>query len=179
MRHFLGQNPQQLFLGGPVDDLIARSIKFQHGSIHPRAKQFQQIIRQGERIVPMRMLERKNRMQSGRHQRARNRRPQDHIPIVEQIIRCAIHELHLFSFGEQVAFCHGMNKSQLPGAEEWRQIIDGQRASGLTVAAYCRDRGIKDSAFYAWKRRLRAPAKRNRSLAACVRRGEASENVGG
>ena len=56
-----------------------------------------------------------------------------------------------------------MNKSQLPGAEEWRQVIDGQRASGLTVGAYCRDRGIKDSAFYAWKRRLRSPAKLNRS----------------
>jgi hypothetical protein len=55
-----------------------------------------------------------------------------------------------------------MNKSQLPRADEWRQIIDGQRPSGLTVAAYCRDRGIKDSAFYAWKRRLRSPAKPNR-----------------
>ena len=58
-----------------------------------------------------------------------------------------------------------MNKSQLPGPEEWRQIIDGQQPSGLTVAAYCRDRGIKDSAFYAWKRRLRSPAKSNRSSA--------------
>ncbi len=58
-----------------------------------------------------------------------------------------------------------MNKSQLLGAEEWRLIIDGQRGSGLTVAAYCRDRGIKDSAFYAWKRRLRSPAKSNRSSA--------------
>jgi hypothetical protein len=57
-----------------------------------------------------------------------------------------------------------MNKSQLPGPEEWRQLIDGQRPSGLTVAAYCRGRGIKDSAFYAWKRRLRSPAKSNRSL---------------
>ena len=58
-----------------------------------------------------------------------------------------------------------MNKSQRPGPEEWRRIIDGQRPSGLTVAAYCRDRGIKDSAFYAWKRRLRSPAKSNRSSA--------------
>jgi len=58
-----------------------------------------------------------------------------------------------------------MNKSQRPRAEEWRQIIDGQRPSGLTVAAYCRDRGIKDSAFYAWKRRLRSPARSNRSSA--------------
>ncbi len=58
-----------------------------------------------------------------------------------------------------------MNKAQRPSPEEWRQIIDGQRFSGLTVAAYCRDRGIKDSAFYAWKRRLRSPRKRNRSSA--------------
>jgi transposase-like protein len=47
-------------------------------------------------------------------------------------------------------------------AEQWRQIIDAQRPSGLTVAAYCRDRGIKDSAFYAWKRRLRSPVKPSR-----------------
>ena len=57
------------------------------------------------------------------------------------------------------AHSRGMNKSQHPGREEWRRIVDGQRPSGLTVAAYCRDRGIKDSAFYAWKRRLRSSAK--------------------
>jgi len=56
-----------------------------------------------------------------------------------------------------------MNKSQRTGIEQWRQIVDGQRASGLTVAAYCRDRGIKDSAFYAWKRRLRSSAMPTRS----------------
>ncbi len=56
-----------------------------------------------------------------------------------------------------------MNKSQLPGAEEWRQIIDGQQPSGLTVAAYCLERGITQGSFYTWKRRLRQPAKRNRS----------------
>ena len=55
-----------------------------------------------------------------------------------------------------------MNKSQHPGREEWRQIIDGQRPSGLTVVAYCRDHGITDGAFYAWKRRLRSPAKPKR-----------------
>jgi hypothetical protein len=31
-----------------------------------------------------------------------------------------------------------------------------RRPSGLTVAAYCRDLGIKGSAFYARKRRLRS-----------------------
>jgi hypothetical protein len=75
-------------------------------------------------------------------------------------------EQHLFALLGQLALCDGMNKSQLPGAGEWRQIIDGQPASGLTVAAYCRDRGIKDSSFYARKRRLRSPAKSNRSSTA-------------
>ena len=56
-----------------------------------------------------------------------------------------------------------MNKSQLPGAEEWRQIIGGQANSGLTVAAYCLERGITQGSFYIWKRRLRQPARRNRS----------------
>ena len=55
-----------------------------------------------------------------------------------------------------------MNKSQRPGAQEWRQIIDGQQSSGLTVAAYCLDRGITQGSFYTWKRRLRSPAKPNR-----------------
>ena len=54
-----------------------------------------------------------------------------------------------------------MNKPQRPGPEEWRQIIDGQASSGLTVAAYCLERGITQGSFYTWKRRLRSPAKRN------------------
>jgi hypothetical protein len=61
-----------------------------------------------------------------------------------------------------------MNKTQRLGREEWRRIVDGQQPSGLTVAAYCRDRGIKDSAFYAWKRRLCSLAKLNRSPPAFV-----------
>jgi len=55
-----------------------------------------------------------------------------------------------------------MNTSQRPGPEEWRQIIDGHRPSGLTVAAYCLDRGITQGSFYTWKRRFRSPAKLNR-----------------
>ncbi|MGD0462643.1 MAG: hypothetical protein ABSB74_09150 [Tepidisphaeraceae bacterium] len=56
-----------------------------------------------------------------------------------------------------------MRKPHRPGAEAWRQIIDGQRPSGLTVAAYCLEHGITEGSFYTWKRRLRQPAKRNRS----------------
>jgi hypothetical protein len=51
-----------------------------------------------------------------------------------------------------------MEKLYRPGSEEWRQIIGGQRTSGLTVAAYCRDREITEGSFYTWKRRLRSPA---------------------
>src|SRR5271163_2353778 len=55
-----------------------------------------------------------------------------------------------------------MNKPQHPDREEWRQIIDGQQTSGLTVAAYCLERGITQGSFYTWKRRLRSPAKPKR-----------------
>jgi len=56
-----------------------------------------------------------------------------------------------------------MNKPQRPGPDAWRQIIDGQQPSGLTVAAYCLERGITQGSFYTWKRRLRAPARPTRS----------------
>jgi hypothetical protein len=55
-----------------------------------------------------------------------------------------------------------MEKSHRPGVEEWRSIINGQLTSGLTVSAYCLERGITQGSFYTWKRRLRSPAKRNR-----------------
>jgi hypothetical protein len=48
-----------------------------------------------------------------------------------------------------------MNKSQRPSAEEWRQIIVRQQTSGMTVARYCRERGITECSFYNWKKRLR------------------------
>jgi transposase-like protein len=49
-----------------------------------------------------------------------------------------------------------MNKSHRQGVEEWRSIIEGQRRSGQTIAAYCRQRGITDGTFYTWKSRLRS-----------------------
>jgi hypothetical protein len=47
-----------------------------------------------------------------------------------------------------------MKRSRRRGIESWRQIIDGQRSSGLAVAAYCRKRGISECSFYNWRRRL-------------------------
>jgi hypothetical protein len=37
----------------------------------------------------------------------------------------------------------------------WRTIIENQAASGMSIAAYCRDAQIRPSYFYTWRRRLR------------------------
>jgi transposase-like protein len=51
-----------------------------------------------------------------------------------------------------------MKSSHRRGIEFWRPTIDGQRSSGLAVAAYCRKHGISECSFYNWRRRLRQPA---------------------
>lgn len=45
-------------------------------------------------------------------------------------------------------------------ADEWRQLIKGQRESGQTVAAFCAVRGVGESTFGKWKRRLARSATR-------------------
>jgi hypothetical protein len=37
----------------------------------------------------------------------------------------------------------------------WREILRKQRASGLTVAAFCRRSRIAPASFYLWRRKLR------------------------
>ncbi|MBI2516500.1 MAG: hypothetical protein HYV95_06240 [Opitutae bacterium] len=49
-----------------------------------------------------------------------------------------------------------MTKSR--GAEFWRQQVDAQRASGLSVAGYCRMHGVGAWSFHSWRRRLEAKA---------------------
>lgn len=39
--------------------------------------------------------------------------------------------------------------------QHWRQIIADQQASGLSVAEYCRRKGIVVGLLYEWKRRIR------------------------
>jgi transposase-like protein len=41
-------------------------------------------------------------------------------------------------------------------ADRWRKIIQQQRRSDLSVAAFCRRAGVSQPAFYAWRQRLRA-----------------------
>jgi transposase-like protein len=38
---------------------------------------------------------------------------------------------------------------------KWRGLVSEQLSSGQTVAAFCRDHGIRASQFYDWKKRIR------------------------
>lgn len=37
----------------------------------------------------------------------------------------------------------------------WRALLAEQQKSGQSVAAFCRERGLRDGQFYDWKKRLR------------------------
>ena len=47
-----------------------------------------------------------------------------------------------------------MSDSPSEAEQRWREIVQRQRVSGLTVAAFCRDNHIATSSFFAWKRKL-------------------------
>ena len=36
----------------------------------------------------------------------------------------------------------------------WRGVVREQRASGLSVSAFCRERGVASCSFYSWRRRI-------------------------
>jgi hypothetical protein len=48
-----------------------------------------------------------------------------------------------------------MQKRRQEAWAKWRGLVSEQGASGQSVAAFCRDRGLPASQFFAWKRRLR------------------------
>jgi transposase-like protein len=48
-----------------------------------------------------------------------------------------------------------MRQSRTEQRAKWRGLFLEQLSSGQTVAAFCRDRGIRDSQFYDWKKRIR------------------------
>jgi hypothetical protein len=47
-----------------------------------------------------------------------------------------------------------MYKASASAREHWRQIIEQQKRSGLSVARFCRDHQVGASSLFAWKRRL-------------------------
>ena len=47
-----------------------------------------------------------------------------------------------------------MNKAE-QRRELWRQRIAQQEESGRTVSGFCREQGLSEPSFYAWRQRLR------------------------
>lgn len=39
-------------------------------------------------------------------------------------------------------------------ALRWRKLVEDQEASGLSVSAFCRERGISQASLFSWRRRL-------------------------
>lgn len=48
-----------------------------------------------------------------------------------------------------------MSPKQEQRREQWRQRIEEQESSGQSIRAFCRERGLKEPAFYGWRQRLR------------------------
>jgi hypothetical protein len=40
-------------------------------------------------------------------------------------------------------------------ADEWRDRISEQKRSGLSVRRFCKEQGLGEHSFYAWRKRLR------------------------
>jgi hypothetical protein len=41
-----------------------------------------------------------------------------------------------------------------PKADEWAERIAAQRRSGISVKQFCREQGLTEWSFYAWRKRL-------------------------
>ncbi len=41
-----------------------------------------------------------------------------------------------------------------PKAEEWAERIAAQQRSGISVKQFCKEQGLTEYAFYAWRKRL-------------------------
>ena len=39
--------------------------------------------------------------------------------------------------------------------EDWRERIEGQERSGVSVKQFCEERGFTEQSFYSWRKRLR------------------------
>ena len=49
------------------------------------------------------------------------------------------------------------NRRVRRSAEQWARLIEDQARSGLSIVAFCRERGIGASNFHYWRRRLAGP----------------------
>ena len=48
-----------------------------------------------------------------------------------------------------------MSGKQVERRELWRQRIAQQEKNGLSIRVFCREQGLSEPAFYAWRQRLR------------------------
>jgi len=49
-----------------------------------------------------------------------------------------------------------VSRKQEERRELWRQKIAQQEQSGQSIRTFCRERGVSEPGFYAWRQRLRA-----------------------
>ena len=63
--------------------------------------------------------------------------------------------------------------------EKWTRIIREQQSSGLTIAAFCAERGVAVSSFYPWKRRLAAAGDAAAAFVEATVVGRAEDGRGG
>ncbi len=59
-------------------------------------------------------------------------------------------------YGSAAGHACGMGQHKEEDLERWRDLVSEQVASGRSVAAFCRDRGLRGWQMYEWKKRLRA-----------------------
>ena len=45
-----------------------------------------------------------------------------------------------------------------PKADEWAERIAAQRRSGMSVKQFCKEQGLTEYSFYAWRKRLQERA---------------------
>jgi transposase-like protein len=46
-------------------------------------------------------------------------------------------------------------KAAQPKAEEWAERIAAQARSGMSVKEFCKEKGLAECSFYAWRKRIR------------------------
>ena len=45
-------------------------------------------------------------------------------------------------------------KGGQPKADEWTELIAAQQRSGISVKQFCKEQGLTEYSFYAWRKRL-------------------------
>ena len=45
-------------------------------------------------------------------------------------------------------------RAPIPKADEWARRIAAQQGSGISVKQFCKEQGLTEGSFYAWRKRL-------------------------